>query len=52
MASGQEAAVFFVRRSPLNAACQLLCRSPLAVAPVLRNFAAGRPPLFFLRRVC
>ena len=31
-----------------NAACQLLCRSPLAVAPVLRNFAAGRPPLFFL----
>ena len=29
-----------VRRSPLNAVCQLLCRSPLAVAPVLRNFAA------------
>ena len=34
-------------RSPSNAACQQLCRSPLAVAPVLRNFAAVRPPLFF-----
>ena len=31
---------------------KLLFPSPLAVAPVLRNFAAGRPPLFFLRRVC
>ena len=33
--------LLLVRRSPLNAVCQLLCRSPLAVAPVLRNFAAG-----------
>ena len=41
--------LLLVRRSPLNAACQLLCRLPLAVAPLLRNFAAGGPPLFFLR---
>ena len=27
--------LLLVRRSPSNAACQLLCRSPLAVAPVL-----------------
>ena len=32
--------LLLVRRLPLNAACQLLCRSPLAVAPVLRTFAA------------
>ena len=44
--------LLLVRRSPLNAACQLLYRSPLAVAPVLRNFAAGGPPLCFLRQVC
>ena len=44
--------LLLVRRSPLNAACQLLYRSPLAVAPVLRNFAAGAPPLFFLRLSC
>ena len=40
--------LLLVRRSPLNAACQLLYRSPLAVAPVLRNFAAGGPAALFL----
>ena len=41
MASGQEAASSCSPLALENAACQLLCRSPLAVAPVLRNFAAA-----------
>ena len=37
---------------PPGARSQLLRRSPLAVAPVLRNFAAAHPPLLFSRWVC
>ena len=46
MSSGQKR-LLLVRRSPLNAACQLLRWSPLAVAPVSRHFAAAPAALFF-----
>ena len=40
--------LLLVRRLPLNAACQLLCRSPLAVAPVLRTLPpCGAPAALF-----
>ena len=49
MSSGQKL-LLLVPRSPLNAACQLLRWSPLAVVPVSRHFAAAFAALFFCAR--
>ena len=46
VSSGQKL-LLLVRRSPLNAACQLLRWSPLAVVPVSRHFAAAFAALSF-----